>query len=181
MLVTPSRSLRVENPARQRDIHRKVRERAQTERNSHTRFNQSYQSINAYTGNTSADLLIPQILQLIEDTPGDDGDDPERSQAIERYRKKGMERCVNAEPFYGELLNLFAVQNPATARSPSRRRRQFRNRRRRFPVRLEKRLSSAAIIKTRVEPVNTSSSMLPQVPTWPLAGLVVGLKLRLQM
>src|SRR5664279_3311862 len=34
MLVTPSRSLRVENPARQRDIHRKVRERAQAGRNS---------------------------------------------------------------------------------------------------------------------------------------------------
>src|ERR1039458_2359099 len=45
MLVTPSRSLRVENPARQRDIHRKVRERAQAERNSHTRFHQSYQSM----------------------------------------------------------------------------------------------------------------------------------------
>src|ERR1039458_10183923 len=47
MLVTPSRSLRVENPARQRDIHRKVRERAQAERNSHTRFHQSYQSMSA--------------------------------------------------------------------------------------------------------------------------------------
>src|ERR1035437_1826573 len=29
----------------QRDIHRKVRERAQAERNSHTRFHQSYQSM----------------------------------------------------------------------------------------------------------------------------------------
>src|ERR1035441_10922548 len=45
--VTPLcyRSLRVENPARQRDIHRKVRERVQAERNSHTRFHQSYQSM----------------------------------------------------------------------------------------------------------------------------------------
>ena len=34
---------------------------------------------------------------------------------------------------------------------------------------------------TGVEPVNTGSSTLPPVPTWPLAGLVVGLKLRLVM
>jgi len=45
MLVTPSRSLRVENPARQRDIHRKVRVRAQAGRNSHTRFHQWHQSM----------------------------------------------------------------------------------------------------------------------------------------
>jgi hypothetical protein len=45
MLVTPSRSLRVEIPARQRDIHRKVRVRAQAGRNSHTRFHQWIQSM----------------------------------------------------------------------------------------------------------------------------------------
>src|ERR1017187_8986509 len=45
LLVTPSRSLRVENPVRQRDIHRKVRVRAQADRNSHTRFHQWRQSM----------------------------------------------------------------------------------------------------------------------------------------
>jgi hypothetical protein len=62
---------------------------------------------NAYTVNTSKDSLIPPILRLIEDTPADDGRDPERTEAIERYRKKGMEKCVNVEPHYGELLDLF--------------------------------------------------------------------------
>lgn len=62
---------------------------------------------NAYTANTGKDSLIPNILRLIEDTPGDDGRDDERTQAIERYRKKGMEKCVKHEPHYGELLDLF--------------------------------------------------------------------------
>jgi len=64
---------------------------------------------NAYTANTSKDSLIPPILRRIEDTPADDGGDSERTQAIERYHKKGMEKCIKVEPYYGELLDLFVV------------------------------------------------------------------------
>jgi hypothetical protein len=63
---------------------------------------------NAYAANAEKDALIPPILRLIEDTPGDDGRDPDRTQAIERYQKKGMEKCVKREPEYGELLDLLA-------------------------------------------------------------------------
>src|SRR6266566_3584055 len=62
---------------------------------------------NAYTANGVKDAIIPAILRLIEDTPADPGRDLERTQAIERYRKKGMEKCVTFEPHYGELLDLF--------------------------------------------------------------------------
>jgi hypothetical protein len=62
---------------------------------------------NAYAANAEKNALIPPILRLIEDTPGDDGRDPDRTQAIERYQKKGMEKCVKREPEYGELLDLF--------------------------------------------------------------------------
>ena len=62
---------------------------------------------NAYTSNTTKDSLIPPILRLIEDTPADDGRDTDRTLSIERYRRKGMERCVNSQPHYGELLDLF--------------------------------------------------------------------------
>lgn len=65
---------------------------------------------NAYAVNTGKDSLIPPIIRLIEDTPADDGRDPDRTRAIERYRKKGMEMCVNVEPHYPELLNLFAAR-----------------------------------------------------------------------
>lgn len=65
---------------------------------------------NAYAANTGKDSLIPPILRLIEDTPADDGRDAERTQAIERYRKKGMEKCVKVEPHYGELLDLFVAR-----------------------------------------------------------------------
>src|ERR1700730_1441063 len=64
-----------------------------------------------YYANTKKDSLIPPILRRIEDTPADDGRDPERTEAIRRYRKKGMELCVNPdfEPRYAELLSLFAL------------------------------------------------------------------------
>jgi hypothetical protein len=61
----------------------------------------------AYTVNTIKDSLIPPILRLIEDTPADDGDDDERTKSIEKYRRKGMERCVTSHPEYDELLDLF--------------------------------------------------------------------------
>jgi len=63
----------------------------------------------AYAANGVRNSLIPPILRRIEDTPADDGGDDERSRAIERYRKKGMEKCVTVEPHYGELLDLFAA------------------------------------------------------------------------
>jgi hypothetical protein len=63
----------------------------------------------AYTTNTSKNSLIPLILRRIEDTPPDEGGDQERTQAIERYCKKGMEKCVAVQPYYGELLDLFVA------------------------------------------------------------------------
>ncbi len=76
---------------------------------------------NAYSANTSKDSLIPPILRLIEDTPADDGRDPERSESIDRYRKKGMESCVNKEPYYSELLNLLVASIRDMPRLPARR------------------------------------------------------------
>src|SRR5689334_2127318 len=61
----------------------------------------------AYSANTGKDSLIPPILRLIQDTPADEGRDPDRTKAIERYRKKGMDKCVHHEPDYGELLDVF--------------------------------------------------------------------------
>ena len=74
---------------------------------------------NAYAGNTTKDSMIPQMLRLIEDTPADDGRDPERTLAIERYRKKGMEKCVQVEPHYGELLDLLVARLRGMPRLPS--------------------------------------------------------------
>jgi hypothetical protein len=73
---------------------------------------------NAYAANTGKDTLIPPILRLIEDTPADDGQDEERTKAIERYRKKGMEKCVKVEPHYGELLDLFVARIRGLAELP---------------------------------------------------------------
>jgi hypothetical protein len=73
---------------------------------------------NAYAANTGKDSLIPQILRLIEDTPADNGRDPERTLAIERYHKKGMEKCVKVEPHYGELLDLFVEGIRSMAKLP---------------------------------------------------------------
>jgi len=61
---------------------------------------------NAYTINARKDSLIPPILRLIEDMPADDGNNPQRTQAIERYRKKGMEKCVRGGKYYDELIDL---------------------------------------------------------------------------
>ncbi len=63
-----------------------------------------------YSVNTQKDALIPPILRRINYVPADDGNDPERTAAIERYRKKGMQRCVAVEPHYEELLHLFALR-----------------------------------------------------------------------
>lgn len=74
---------------------------------------------NAYAANTGRDSLIPPILRLIEDTPADDErEDEERTKAIERYRKKGMEKCVKVEPHYGELLDLFVARIRGLAELP---------------------------------------------------------------
>jgi hypothetical protein len=62
----------------------------------------------AYTVNGVKNSEIPSILRLIEDTPADDGGDPELTAAIHRYVKKGMERCVESQPHYDELLDQFA-------------------------------------------------------------------------
>ena len=66
----------------------------------------------AYSANTGKDSLIPQILRRIEDMPPDDGGDPEGTQSIERYRRKGMESCVRVEPHYRNLLNLLRCAHP---------------------------------------------------------------------
>jgi len=64
----------------------------------------------AYCANTQKDSLIPPILRRINDTPAADPGDPDQIAAIQRYRKKGMERCVLTEPYYQDLLNLFALR-----------------------------------------------------------------------
>ena len=64
----------------------------------------------AYTDNTRKDGRIPAFLGLIQHTPADPGGDTERTQAIERYKRKGMEGCVGNYPAYRELLNLIAAR-----------------------------------------------------------------------
>jgi hypothetical protein len=65
----------------------------------------------AYAANAVKDSLIPPILGLVADTPPADADrDEEQTQAIERYKKKGMERCVRVEPHYSELLSQFVAR-----------------------------------------------------------------------
>jgi hypothetical protein len=64
----------------------------------------------AYYLNTEANSVIPLILRRINDTPADGGHDPEFRAAIERYREKGMERCVDNEPHYAELLDAIALR-----------------------------------------------------------------------
>jgi hypothetical protein len=61
----------------------------------------------AYAANTVRDSLIPLLLRRIEDAPADDGRDPDRTRAIEKYRRSGMETCVG-KGHYTTLLNLFA-------------------------------------------------------------------------
>lgn len=64
----------------------------------------------AYYSNTNKESTIPKILRRINDTPADPGGDDDRTEAIKRYRKKGMEWCVKVEPHYTELLKLFALR-----------------------------------------------------------------------
>ncbi|HEX3145352.1 MAG TPA: hypothetical protein VHQ64_15375 [Pyrinomonadaceae bacterium] len=64
----------------------------------------------AYYSNVKKESTIPRILRRINDTPDDPGGDEERTEAIKRYRKKGMSACVTVEPHYTELLQLFALR-----------------------------------------------------------------------
>jgi len=59
-----------------------------------------------YKINAGKESIIPQLLGRIEDIPSiNPGGDPEREAAINRYRLKGMERCVDVQPYYTELLD----------------------------------------------------------------------------
>jgi hypothetical protein len=58
---------------------------------------------NAYGQPTAPQARVPVILHRIEDVPADDLRDPERRRAIERYKRKGMERCVDSR-LYKELI-----------------------------------------------------------------------------
>jgi hypothetical protein len=63
---------------------------------------------NFYKRNAGKSSIIPAFLSRIEDTPsGDVDEDEERTAAINRYRTKGMESCVDNQPHYRELLDLF--------------------------------------------------------------------------
>lgn len=64
----------------------------------------------AYADNTKKDGRIPTFLGLIQHTPADPGGDSERTQAIERYKRKGMEGCVGNYPAYRDLLSLIAAR-----------------------------------------------------------------------
>lgn len=61
----------------------------------------------AYSTNGIKDALIPKILSLVEDLPAATPGNPERRRAIERYRRKGMEKCVRGGKYYDELLDAF--------------------------------------------------------------------------
>lgn len=63
-----------------------------------------------YAANTQKDALIPAFLSRIQDTPGDPGDDADRTKAIKFYKKRGMLNCVSKEPEYKALLELFALR-----------------------------------------------------------------------
>lgn len=65
----------------------------------------------AYTQNGVKDSLIPPILRLINDTPADDGRMPERTRAIQRYRRSGVWGLVSpGSKQYEALLDLFAMR-----------------------------------------------------------------------
>jgi hypothetical protein len=79
-----------------------------------------------YKINAGKDSIIPRLFGRMEDIPSvDPGGDPERVAAINRYRLKGMERCVDVQPYYTELLDalvqrILAMQNlPPPARPVS--------------------------------------------------------------
>jgi len=61
----------------------------------------------AYRRYGSPDDAIPEILRLIEDGPAAQPGNRERTRAIEKYRQKGMERCVRRGDYYDELLDAF--------------------------------------------------------------------------
>ncbi|SDC44376.1 hypothetical protein SAMN05444679_10381 [Variovorax sp. CF079] len=65
----------------------------------------------AYAVNNVKDALIPEILRLVQDGPADDLHDAERTRAIERYRRTGMQNCVSrGRRYYTILLELLALR-----------------------------------------------------------------------
>lgn len=57
------------------------------------------------------DTLVPKLIDNISNVPGltpDEEKDPETIAAVDRYKRKGMARCVDSEPAYTELLTKFA-------------------------------------------------------------------------
>jgi hypothetical protein len=62
---------------------------------------------NAYGQPTAPQARVPVILHRIEDVPADDMRDRQRRQAIDRYKRKGMGRCVDSA-LYPELIWLLA-------------------------------------------------------------------------
>jgi|GEM_PF-5638244 len=74
----------------------------------------------AYSTNGIKDSLIPKILRLIEDLPAATPGNPERRRAIERYRRKGMEKCVRGGKYYEELLDAFVEVIRDMQKLPSR-------------------------------------------------------------
>jgi hypothetical protein len=63
----------------------------------------------AYAINGGTESIIPPFLRLVQDGPEDLGHDAERTNAIQKYRKKGMRSCVNpGTSYYAKLLELFA-------------------------------------------------------------------------
>jgi len=66
---------------------------------------------NAYSINGRKNSVIPDFLGLIQDVPPDDGTDEERTQAIAKYQRKGMQGCVSPkDQAYLELLNLIVTR-----------------------------------------------------------------------
>ena len=64
-----------------------------------------------YTVNGQKDALIPNILKGLQDVPEDDLGDLEKSKAIARYRKDGMEKCVQpGRRYYKDLLDMLALR-----------------------------------------------------------------------
>ena len=73
----------------------------------------------AYSVNGEKDAGIPVILRRVEDAPADDLVDPERTKAIEKYRRNGMRGCVSrGTRLYQQLLDLIAKRIRDSAELP---------------------------------------------------------------
>jgi hypothetical protein len=63
----------------------------------------------AYTINGVPDVVVPALLRSVEWKPASDANDPQLEKAIKRYRRRGMEGCVNpGRAYYHLLLDSFA-------------------------------------------------------------------------